>query len=193
MKPRGVCTVPCLTGSPARIAKQGALVRESSSSASENRADRPNFGTRWPVRRISRSASPVSARSMRSPSARRAHQLRFLFQCACSTARIGAVSFQLCASSLRVPSSRSALSSIFRFQHCELVIQYTVRPRAYMQYASIPHKGVLLGNAISLSRYSCELRTTVSGCVKARINGEQRIPLPAVCGAGDDSERWVGV
>ena len=37
------------------------------------------------------------------------------------------------------------------------------------------------------------LRTVVSGCVKARINGEQRIPLPAVCGAGDDSERWVGV
>ena len=33
----------------------------------------------------------------------------------------------------------------------------------------------------------------VSGCVKARINGEQRSPLPAVCGAGDDSERWVGV
>ena len=33
----------------------------------------------------------------------------------------------------------------------------------------------------------------VSGCVKARINGEQWSPLPAVCGAGDDSERWVGV
>ena len=32
-----------------------------------------------------------------------------------------------------------------------------------------------------------------SGCVKARINGEQRIPHPAVCGAGDDSERWVGI
>ena len=35
--------------------------------------------------------------------------------------------------------------------------------------------------------------TLVSGCVKARINGEQWSPLPAVCGAGDDSERWVGV
>ena len=35
--------------------------------------------------------------------------------------------------------------------------------------------------------------TSVSGCVKARINGEQWSPLPAVCGAGDDSERWVGV
>ena len=33
----------------------------------------------------------------------------------------------------------------------------------------------------------------VSGCVKARINGEQRIPHPAICGAGDDSERWVGI
>ena len=33
----------------------------------------------------------------------------------------------------------------------------------------------------------------VSGCVKARINGEQWSPLPALCGAGDDSERWVGV
>ena len=33
----------------------------------------------------------------------------------------------------------------------------------------------------------------VSGCVKARINGEQRIPHPAICGAGDGSERWVRV
>ena len=33
----------------------------------------------------------------------------------------------------------------------------------------------------------------VSGCAKARINGEQRIPHPAICGAGDDSERWVGI
>ena len=33
----------------------------------------------------------------------------------------------------------------------------------------------------------------VSGCVKARINGEQRIRHPAICGAGDDSERWVGI
>ena len=33
----------------------------------------------------------------------------------------------------------------------------------------------------------------VSGCAKARINGEQQIPHPAICGAGDDSERWVGI
>ena len=33
----------------------------------------------------------------------------------------------------------------------------------------------------------------VSGCAKARINGEQRIPHSAICGAGDDSERWVGI
>ena len=37
------------------------------------------------------------------------------------------------------------------------------------------------------------LGTHVSGCVKARINGEQRIPHPAICGTGDDSERWVGI
>ena len=33
----------------------------------------------------------------------------------------------------------------------------------------------------------------VSGCAKPQKNGEQRIPLPAITGAGDDSERWVGV
>ena len=36
-------------------------------------------------------------------------------------------------------------------------------------------------------------RTRVSGCAKARINGEQQIPHPAICGTGDDSERWVGI
>ena len=33
----------------------------------------------------------------------------------------------------------------------------------------------------------------VGGCVKPRINGEQWSPLPAITGAGDDSERRVGV
>ena len=33
----------------------------------------------------------------------------------------------------------------------------------------------------------------VGGCVKARKNGEQRSPVPAIRGAGDDSERRVGV
>ena len=33
----------------------------------------------------------------------------------------------------------------------------------------------------------------VSGCAKARINGEQRIPHSAICGADDDSKRWVGI
>ena len=33
----------------------------------------------------------------------------------------------------------------------------------------------------------------VSGCVKARISGEQGIRHPAICGAGDDSERWVSI
>ena len=41
--------------------------------------------------------------------------------------------------------------------------------------------------------FCIEALEDVSGCVKARINGEQWSPLPAVCGAGDDSERWVGV
>ena len=51
---------------------------------------------------------------------------------------------------------------------------------------SLTANDLLLGSAFHLS-------SGVSGCVKARINGEQRSPLPAVCGAGDDSERWVGV
>ena len=45
-------------------------------------------------------------------------------------------------------------------------------------------------------RFARRLRgyaAAVSGCAKARINGEQRSPLPAICGAGGDSERWVGV
>ena len=33
----------------------------------------------------------------------------------------------------------------------------------------------------------------VGGCVEARINGEQWSPLRAITGAGDDSERRVGV
>ena len=33
----------------------------------------------------------------------------------------------------------------------------------------------------------------VSGCVKPRINGEQRSPLAVILGAGGDSERRVGV
>ena len=33
----------------------------------------------------------------------------------------------------------------------------------------------------------------VGGCVEARINGEQRSPVAAIRGAGDDSERRVGV
>ena len=37
------------------------------------------------------------------------------------------------------------------------------------------------------------LEPTVGGCVEARINGEQWSPLPAITGAGDDSERRVGV
>ena len=36
-------------------------------------------------------------------------------------------------------------------------------------------------------------RFDVSGCVKARISGEQGIRHPAICGAGDDSERWVSI
>ena len=35
--------------------------------------------------------------------------------------------------------------------------------------------------------------STVSGCVKPRINGEQRSPLAVILGAGGDSERRVGV
>ena len=49
-----------------------------------------------------------------------------------------------------------------------------------------------LPNGVRLAALGATV-AVVSGCVKARINGEQRIPLPAVCGAGDDSERWVGV
>ena len=33
----------------------------------------------------------------------------------------------------------------------------------------------------------------LAAAAKARINGEQQIPHPAICGAGDDSERWVGI
>ena len=49
------------------------------------------------------------------------------------------------------------------------------------------------GSATSRARRGSWTWRAVSGCVKARINGEQWSPLPAVCGAGDDSERWVGV
>ena len=51
--------------------------------------------------------------------------------------------------------------------------------------------GFQLGRKPVAKRVSRTL--SVSGCAKARINGEQQIPHPAICGAGDDSERWVGI
>ena len=51
--PERVRTAPCLTHSPARIAKQGTVGRGSSPVPGPNRLDRPNFRASEPVRSYS--------------------------------------------------------------------------------------------------------------------------------------------
>ena len=70
-------------------------------------------------------------------------------------------------------------------------------PNVHLDYAFDRLLAAKLQNAYAIlvpdRAHKIPPRTHVSGCVKARINGEQRSPVRAIRGAGGDSDGRVGL